>query len=66
MVRSVGDLLSELRREAATILIAEQNMHFCLGVTPDTMVIDKGAMVYRDAVAWLRANAEVCSRYLAL
>ena len=66
VVRAIGDLLRELRREGATILLAEQNMHFCLGVASEAVVIDKGAIVYRDDVAGLRANADVRSRYLAM
>ena len=66
MVSAIGDLLRELRGQGATTLIAEQNMHFCLGVASDAVVIDKGAIVYRDDVAGLRANSEVRSRYLAL
>ena len=50
----------------ATILIAEQNMHFCLGVASHAVIIDKGSIVYRDDVAGLRANAEIRSRYLAM
>ncbi len=66
VVQSIGDLLRELRAQGATVLIAEQNMHFCLGVASDAVVIDKGAIVYRDTVAGLRANADVRSRYLAM
>ncbi len=66
VVRAIGDLLRELRGAGATILIAEQNMHFCLGVASDAVVIDKGAIVYRDDIAALRANADIRSRYLAM
>ena len=66
VVSAIGDLLRDLRSAGATILIAEQNMHFCLGLASEAVVIDKGAIVYRDDVAGLRANAEVRSRYLAM
>ena len=66
VVSSIGDLLRELRGQGATVLIAEQNMHFCLGIASDAVVIDKGSIVYRDTVAGLRANTEVRSRYLAM
>ena len=66
VVSSIGDLLRELRKQGATVLIAEQNMHFCLGIASDAVVIDKGSIVYRDTVAGLRANADVRSRYLAM
>ena len=66
VVSAIGALLRELRDQGATVLIAEQNMHFCLGIASHAVVIDKGTIVYRDNVAGLRANAEVRSRYLAM
>ena len=66
VVSAIGDLLRELRGAGATILIAEQNMHFCLGVASAAAVIDKGAIVHRDDVAGLRENVDVRSRYLAM
>ena len=66
VVSAIGDLLRELRSQGATVLIAEQNMHFCLGIASDAVVIDKGAIVYRDDIAGLRANQEVRRRYLAM
>jgi len=66
VVSSIGDLLRALRAQGATVLIAEQNMHFCLGVASDAVVIDKGQIVYRDDIAGLRANTEVRRQYLAM
>ena len=66
VVQRIGVLLRELRATGTTILIAEQNMHFCLGVASDAVVIDKGQIVYRDDIAGLRANEAVRRRYLAV
>ena len=66
VVQSIGGLGRGVRAQGATVLLAEQNMHFCLGVASDAVVIDKGSIVYRDDIAGLRANAEVRSRYLAI
>ena len=66
VVQRIGVLLRELRATGTTILIAEQNMHFCLGVASDAVVIDKGQIVYRDTIAGLRANEAVRGRYLAV
>jgi len=66
IVARIGELLRELRSTGATILIAEQNMHFCLGIASDVVVIDKGQIVYRDTIAALKANEEVRRRYLAM
>ena len=66
VVARIGALLKQLRAAGATVLIAEQNMHFCLGIASDAAVIDKGQIVYRDSIAGLKANTEVRSRYLAM
>ena len=66
VVAAIGTLLKQLRTAGATVLIAEQNMHFCLGIASDAVVIDKGQIVYRDTIAGLKANREVRSRYLAM
>nr|WP_294519221.1 ABC transporter ATP-binding protein [uncultured Rhodopila sp.] len=66
VVASIGTLLKQLRSIGTTVLIAEQNMHFCLGIASDAVVIDKGQIVYRDTIAGLKANKEVRSRYLAM
>jgi branched-chain amino acid transport system ATP-binding protein len=66
VVAGIGTLLKQLRAAGATVLIAEQNMHFCLGIASDAVVIDKGQIVYRDTIAGLKANREVRSRYLAM
>ncbi len=66
IVARIGTLLKQLRGIGATVLIAEQNMHFCLGIASDAVVIDKGQIVYRDTIAGLKANKEVRSRYLAM
>jgi branched-chain amino acid transport system ATP-binding protein len=49
-----------------TVLLAEQNMGFCLGIASHATVIDKGQVVYRDTIEALRHNQAVTSRYLAL
>jgi branched-chain amino acid transport system ATP-binding protein len=66
IVARIGELLRQLRSTGATILIAEQNMHFCLGLASDAVVIDKGQIVYRDTISALKANDEVRRRYLAM
>jgi branched-chain amino acid transport system ATP-binding protein len=66
VVARIGELLRQLRATGTTILIAEQNMHFCLGIASDATVIDKGQIVYRDTIAALKANDEVRRRYLAM
>jgi len=66
IVQAIGELIRKLRAMGVTIVLAEQNMHFCLGIAEDAAVIDKGHIVYRDTIQGLRANTEVTRRYLAL
>ena len=66
IVQRIGELLRTLRDMGVTVLLAEQNMHFCLGIATEAAVIDKGQIVYRDTIAALRTNTEVKHRYLAL
>jgi branched-chain amino acid transport system ATP-binding protein len=66
IVERIGELLRKLRDMGATVLLAEQNMHFCLGIASHATVIDKGQIVYRDTIEALRNDEAVKSRYLAL
>jgi branched-chain amino acid transport system ATP-binding protein len=66
IVKRIGELLRTLRDMGITVLLAEQNMHFCLGIATEAAVIDKGQIVYRDTIAALRTDTEVKQRYLAL
>ncbi len=66
IVQQIGALLRRLRDMGVTVLLAEQNMHFCLGIASHATVIDKGQVVYRDTIEALRNNEDIKSRYLAL
>jgi branched-chain amino acid transport system ATP-binding protein len=66
IVERIGELLRKLRDMGVTVLLAEQNMHFCLGIASHATVIDKGQIVYRDTIEALKSNGAVKSRYLAL
>jgi branched-chain amino acid transport system ATP-binding protein len=48
------------------VLLAEQNMHFCLGNASHAVIIDKRHVIYRDSNEALKADNEVRSRYLAV
>jgi len=66
IVQRIGELLRELRKLGSTVLIAEQNMHFCLGLASHATVIDKGQIVYAAGIDELKANEAIRRRYLAL
>lgn len=66
IVEKIGDLIKQLRDLKVTLLVAEQNMHFCLDIASHVAVIDKGQIVYRDSIEGLSANDEIKHRYLAV
>jgi hypothetical protein len=55
----IGELLRQLRGTGATVLIAEQNVHFCLGLASHATVIDKGQIVYTCSIEELKANDNI-------
>ncbi|MFP5462229.1 MAG: ABC transporter ATP-binding protein [Gammaproteobacteria bacterium] len=66
IVQQIARRLIELREGGTTILLAEQNMHFCLHIATDVAIIDKGRIAYRGTSAQLRADDEVKRRFLAV
>lgn len=66
MVQKIGDLIQSLRKMGKTIVLAEQNLHFCLGLADRAVVIDKGKDVFCGTIADLNANADIKQRYLSV
>ena len=66
MVQKIGELIENLRQLGTTIVLAEQNLHFCLGLADRAVVIDKGCDVFVGSIAELNANADIKKRYLSV
>jgi branched-chain amino acid transport system ATP-binding protein len=66
MVQKIGELIHTLRALGKTIVLAEQNLHFCLGLADRAVVIDKGRDVFCGTIAELNANVEIKQRYLSV
>ncbi len=66
IVHAIGALIRTLRGMDIAILLAEQNMHFCLDVATHATIIDKGQIVYCAPIAELRSNEAITHRYLAV
>ncbi len=64
IVREIGVLIRRLRELGTTIVLAEQNSRFCLGVATRVAIIDKGSIVWRGSTEQFRADATVQARYL--
>jgi branched-chain amino acid transport system ATP-binding protein len=66
MVQKIGDLIQSLREMGKTIVLAEQNLHFCLGLADRAVVIDKGTDVFVGTISELNDNADIKQRYLSV
>jgi branched-chain amino acid transport system ATP-binding protein len=66
MVQKIAELIKKLRELGSTIILAEQNLNFCLSLADRAVVIDRGKDVYRDTIEALRANAGVKQLYLSV
>ncbi len=66
MVQKIGELVDNLKKLGTTIVLAEQNLHFCLGLADRAVVIDKGSDVFEGSIADLEANADIKQRYLSV
>jgi branched-chain amino acid transport system ATP-binding protein len=66
VVTLLADMILQIRKEGVTVLLAEQNLHFCAKVADRGYVIDKGSVRYEGAMSDLLANEEVKEKYLAV
>lgn len=66
VVALLADMILQIRKEGVTVLLAEQNLHFCAKVSDRAFVIDKGSVKYQGTMKDLLANNEIKERYLAV
>jgi branched-chain amino acid transport system ATP-binding protein len=66
LVREVGRVIGELKREGLSILLVEQNLPLALGVADRVHILSRGQIVYTGAPAALAADEDVKSRYLGV
>ena len=66
VVAMLAEMILQIRSEGVTVLLAEQNLHFCAKVADRGYVIDKGAIRYEGRMAALLADEEVKEKYLAV
>jgi len=66
VVALLADMILQIRKEGVTVLLAEQNLHFCAKVSDRGYVIDKGSVKYEGKMKDLLANDEVKEKYLAV
>jgi branched-chain amino acid transport system ATP-binding protein len=66
IVREVGQIIGELRREGLSLLLVEQNLPFALAVADRVHVLSRGQIVHSSTPAELAANDEVKARHLGV
>jgi branched-chain amino acid transport system ATP-binding protein len=66
VVALLGEMILQIRKEGVTVLLAEQNLHFCAKVSDRAFVMDKGSVKYEGAMKELLANDEIKEKYLAV
>ena len=66
IVALLAEMILQIRKEGVTVLLAEQNLHFCAKVSDRSFVIDKGSVVFEGTMKDLLANDEVKEKYLAV
>lgn len=63
---AIQSLILKLREQGVTLVVAEQNMRFCMDIASRVAVIDHGSMVFGGSMTEFRENTEIASRYLAV
>src|SRR2546428_2131484 len=66
IVREVGRIIGELKREGLSILLVEQNLPLALSVADRVHILSRGQIVHSSRPAELSANDDVKSRYLGV
>jgi branched-chain amino acid transport system ATP-binding protein len=66
IVEQMAAAIMALKRQAVTVLLAEQNLHFALRVADSAAVIEAGRIVWSGTVAAFQADSTVGARYLAV
>ncbi|HET8575460.1 MAG TPA: ABC transporter ATP-binding protein [Methylomirabilota bacterium] len=66
LVREVGRVIGELKKEGLSILLVEQNLPLALSVADRVHVLSRGQIVHSGTPEGLMANEEVKTRYLGV
>jgi len=66
LVRDVGRVMGELRRDGLSILLVEQNLPLALSVADRVHILSRGQIVHSSTPEELMASEEVKSRYLGV
>lgn len=66
IVDQMADAIRELKREGLTLLISEQNLRFAAAITDRAYILEKGHIVYSNAMTALLADGPARAEHLAV
>jgi branched-chain amino acid transport system ATP-binding protein len=66
LIRSIGEIIRQLRETGLAILLVEQNLSFALDLADYVYVMSKGNIVYQSKPDELRDNEEIKAQYLGV
>ena len=66
IIEDISQILLNLKKIGATILLAEQNMHFCMNIAEEAIIIDRGKNVWKGNINQLKKNKKIMNKYLAV
>lgn len=66
IVRTIGELIAQIKQEGITILLAEQNSFFALELSDRVYIIDDGRIQYTGSAQEVKANPDVIRQYMAV
>jgi len=66
VVDHLKEQIARLKEDGLTILLAEQNVDFCLDLADRVYVLEKGRIRYEGTAASFRENDSIRAQYLAL
>ena len=62
----VGAVLSQIKQQGLSILLAEQNLGLALDIADEVYILSRGEIVYHDSPEALRNSPDVLRQYLGL
>lgn len=66
IVREIGELVLELKKDGLSVLLVEQNLPLALRVSDYVYIVSKGEIVFECTPEALRSNKEMQNRYLGV
>jgi branched-chain amino acid transport system ATP-binding protein len=66
IVQNLIEVLSRIRSEGVTILLADQNLKFCRKTSDRGYILEKGMVQHEGAMEAIWQNEEIVKKYLVV